>query len=409
MKATRGFVFMSLQKKPYTVWNRESQLKHAGILAVTLFFVSMTLRPAITSLSPLLDTIAEALHMSGSMVSLLTAIPVFCMGIFAPLAAKFGARFGVERTLTWCIILIGASIGFRVIAIHPFALLATAVFSGIGMAVAGPLISAFIKRHFPMRSAALLGIYTAGMGIGSTISASLVVPAAHEFGSWSGALSIWSLLTLLALIFWIPFVEIRLPRGALRPASACKSQLPWKNKRAWLHMVIFGLQSGVYYAVATWLAPLASEFGIGPVVAGDIVGLCSIIQMATSFIVPVFVQKTGEVKKWMLACSVSLLLGFMLIVFIPSSASLWIGTILIALGTGPLFPLILLLPILESSSPQFVNDWTSFMLFGGYLFSSFFPILVGSMHDFLGTYQSGFISLLVVSFLLVLTVLRLKK
>jgi MFS transporter, CP family, cyanate transporter len=400
---------MFLQKSSSSAWSHKSQLQHAGILGVTLFLVSMTLRPAITSLSPLLDTIAQDLHVSGLDISLLTSIPVFCMGVFAPLAAKLGARFGLERTLTWCIVLIGIAIGFRISAIHPLALILTAVFSGIGMAVAGPLVSAFIRQYFPNHSAIFVGVYTAGMGIGSTISASFAVPVAHAFGSWSIALAVWSVFALIALVFWIPFVEIRRPKNEHHSVSRVTSQLPWRNKRAWLYMVIFGLQSGLYYAVATWLAPLASEFGVSLVVAGDIVGVCSIVQMATSFIVPVFVQKSGKVKAWLTWTGILLALGILLIVVFPNPTMLWIGTILIALGTGPLFPLILLLPILDSSSPQFVNDWTSFMLFGGYLFSSLIPMLVGEMHDYFGSYQSGFVSLLIVSILLIVGIARIRK
>ena len=52
----------------------------------SIIFVSINLRPAITSVGPILSTIMDALQVSSTHMSLLTSIPVFCMGLFAPLA-----------------------------------------------------------------------------------------------------------------------------------------------------------------------------------------------------------------------------------------------------------------------------------------------------------------------------------
>ncbi|WP_242490925.1 hypothetical protein [Priestia endophytica] len=57
-----------------------------------LFIISMNLRASITSISPVLKNIQMDLQMSSIVVSLLTAIPVFCMGIFAPVAGKLSDR-----------------------------------------------------------------------------------------------------------------------------------------------------------------------------------------------------------------------------------------------------------------------------------------------------------------------------
>ena len=51
----------------------------------SIFAISINLRPAITSIGPILETIREQLSLSNGQVSLLTAIPVICMGIFASL------------------------------------------------------------------------------------------------------------------------------------------------------------------------------------------------------------------------------------------------------------------------------------------------------------------------------------
>ncbi|CAK6481048.1 hypothetical protein ACPOM7_18505 [Peribacillus castrilensis] len=55
-----------------------------AFLILAFFLVAANLRPAIASVSPLLETIRYDLGMSSFAVSFLTTIPVLCMGIFAP-------------------------------------------------------------------------------------------------------------------------------------------------------------------------------------------------------------------------------------------------------------------------------------------------------------------------------------
>ncbi len=50
------------------------------------FLVALNMRPAVTAIGPLFTILMESLHVSNTQMSLLTSIPVFCMGLFAPVA-----------------------------------------------------------------------------------------------------------------------------------------------------------------------------------------------------------------------------------------------------------------------------------------------------------------------------------
>lgn len=73
-------------------------------IILAIFFVSINLRPAVTSVGPLLATISRALQVSSTQISLLTAIPVFCMGLFAPLAVPLQKISAINGPLHyyWC-------------------------------------------------------------------------------------------------------------------------------------------------------------------------------------------------------------------------------------------------------------------------------------------------------------------
>ncbi|MCP1156101.1 MFS transporter [Peribacillus frigoritolerans] len=86
-----------------------------------------------------------------------------------------------------------------------FLLLVTTFFIGICIAIIGPLLSGFIKRKFPNHTASMMGVYSVGMGIGTSLSAGFTIPLQGVLGgSWTSALAIWSFLSILGLLFWWP-------------------------------------------------------------------------------------------------------------------------------------------------------------------------------------------------------------
>lgn len=98
-------------------------------LTVIIFFVSLNLRPSITSVGPLLDIIQTDLGISGVTASLITALPVFCMGLFAILAIKLNNCLGMEKSLLIAMSLIFVATFFRMFVHNSFLLFATALFS----------------------------------------------------------------------------------------------------------------------------------------------------------------------------------------------------------------------------------------------------------------------------------------
>jgi len=79
-----------------------------GTLIAALVMVALNLRPAIASVPPVLPDIQRDLGLSGTAAGALTALPVVCLGLFAPLAARLADRFGVDRAVAWALVVLGA-------------------------------------------------------------------------------------------------------------------------------------------------------------------------------------------------------------------------------------------------------------------------------------------------------------
>lgn len=389
---------MEQPKNMYVIWS-----------IFALFMISMNLRASITSISPILENIKTDLQMSSISISLLTALPVFCMGIFAPVAGKLSERFGLELTIALSVSLIGAATALRLVASSPIFLLSTAVFTGIGIAVAGPLISGYIKKNFPTSSSSMIGVYSAGMGIGASLSAGFVVPVMHTFhNSWNNALAIWAIFAVIGIMVWIPIIKTAHQQKKKEEKSIMqKSRLPWGDRYAWLLTIIFGLQSGIYYSLATWLAPKVQENGYSATYAATIVTVFSITQMIASFILPMLINNRLNRKPWMILCALFSFIG--IIFLIIGSISPIITAILMGIGAGGLFPLTMILPLDATSTPKDASQWTAMIQFGGYMISGFIPMFVGAVKDITNTSNIAFLVLLVMLAALMLLTLQVKS
>lgn len=373
----------------------------------SLFILSMNLRASITSISPVLKNIQMDLQMTSVVVSLLTALPVFCMGVFAPLAGKLSERWGIELTIGVSVLLIGVSTALRLVATFPLLLLLTAILSGIGIAITGPLISGYIKKEFPKYSSTMIGVYSAGMGIGASLSAGLVVPAMHAFHqSWNAALAIWSVFALMGIIVWIPIIKkSKQSQGSIEKSVSPKSRLPWGNRYVWLLMVMFGLQSGVYYSLATWLAPKVQDIGYSDAYAATTVTIFSVMQMVCSFIIPILINNSVKRKPWILLCALSSFIGILLLI---GGISPILCATLMGIGAGGLFPLAMILPLDATATPKEASEWTAMIQFGGYIISGIIPMLVGVIKDITNTFDVALFTLLFILIVIMLLTSKVK-
>ena len=171
-----------------------------ALLLLALVLAAINLRPGITSLAPLIERIALELSISRGLISLTTALPVLCMGLLAPFAPRFALRLGLERTIALCMALIVLALALRMVGHASVILIGSAVLLGMAIAVAGPLLSGFIKRHFAGRMGSVVGWYSLSMAIGGAGGAVLTAPATQWlWGDWSYGLAIWAVPALLAL------------------------------------------------------------------------------------------------------------------------------------------------------------------------------------------------------------------
>ncbi len=372
-----------------------STKKTITMLFAAIFLIALNLRPAVTSIGPLLDTIRNDLHLTNSEVSLLTAIPVICMGLFAPLAVHWLNKFGQRKGISILIIIIGGMTLLRTWFYDYISLLITAFIIGIAIAIIGPIISSLIKEKFPTRMASAIGIYSLGMGAGATLSAGLTGVIYVIVGErWEIALSIWSALALLAYVVWI--LSIKDAKAVKEPVEMDEPAVfrsPWSNTRAWLILLFFGFQASLFFSLTTWLGSAAGELGFNIIEAGTVISVLTIAQIAGNIVIPLLLEKFPNRSFWIYF---SLTLGTVGLVLLLTNSTLliWPASVFLGLTLGGLFPLALLLPLDETTDARDANAWTAMVQTGGFIMGGITPLAIGILYDITGTHQMTYYVLL---------------
>jgi CP family cyanate transporter-like MFS transporter len=386
-------------------YRRTAIMRKTTLLLLALFLASLNLRPAITSLAPMLETIRQALGISGTIASLLTSIPVLCMGLFAPTAVIWSRKWGLERTIMIAVTLIGIATAARYFAFSSGILLASAFAAGIGIAVAGPLLSGFIKKNFADKASSIVGIYSMALVVGAAVSAGLSVPLQTAFeGSWQSSAAIWALFAFIALPLWIYLTRKNRIGLVSQPSSSGSIKLPIRNKRAWLLTLYFGLMAFEFYSITAWLAPTVESMGYDAGFAGAMLTLFTFIQIPVSLLIPFLMSRFPRRLVWLLACGLLELIG---LATLAMSGNPWFSTILLGLGAGGLFPIALMLPIEETSDAESASSWSALNQSGGYVIGAMGPILVGWTHDATGGFALAFAGLAAIAIVMMIVQLRI--
>jgi MFS transporter, CP family, cyanate transporter len=389
--------------EPAAVDARTGAVPRAGIpvaVIAGLFLASLAMRPQILAIGPLLPFIREDLGLSAGIAGLLTTIPVLCMGLFAPIGPRLAARLGAGAAFVACLT---AIVGFGAIrALSPGVplVLATTLGIGVGIGSAGAIPSMIVSRRVPARPVLGTGAYAGGIVAGSTIAAAIAVPLAVD-GDWRRALLIISLASIGSIIAWILLVGM----GGPSEGAARARRLPWREGTVWLLIVVFGLQSVLFYGIVSWLPNVYVERGWDETEAGALIAVFNGIGLLTTVGLPLVADRLGARRPQLLVSAGVAVAGLVGIALAPDLAFLWVAVL--GLSLGAVFPLVLTLPLDVAHDPARVGSVAALMLLGGYVLSSLGPVVLGTARDVTGNFEASLWILVAVAVLLVVSCLTL--
>lgn len=356
-----------------------------GLIIFAIFLVSINLRPAVTSVGPILSTIQDALNVSSTHMSLLTSIPVFCMGLFAPLAVPIQKKYGYRWSITILTALIGLATVARILYSSYSALVITSFLAGFAIAIISPIVNAYIKEKFPTRMEPVIGIYSFAIGFGATISSGFTAIFYESFdGNWAMALGVWGFLAVIAMISWVTAVKgSPIQQNETDYTGVVRN--PWKNKVAWIILIYFGLQTSLFFSLTTWLTSVALEQGMALLTAGSVLTLMTIVQLVGNILIPSLINRFPDRIVW-LHSLIAIGIVSSAIFFIEANWAIWTSAVVFGFVLSGLFPIGLMLPLDEAKNNREANEWSSMVLSGGFMMSAIVPLIIGFVYDLTGTH-----------------------
>jgi MFS transporter, CP family, cyanate transporter len=361
----------------------------AAATLVLVVLVALALRAPFTSVAPLLEQIQHDLGVSNTFGGVLTTLPVVCLGAFAFVAPKLRQRFGDEKVVVGCLVVLLVGNSLRALG-SIWALLAGTVVVGAGIAVANVALPGLIKRDFPHNVPVITAVYTMCLTLGGALAASVVVPIGTALASaWRAPLGLLAVPVLLALV--ISVFALRRSSGA--PPLPSRPGRLWRNPLAWQVTVFMGLQSAMAYVVFGWLPTMLQSRGMSAELAGLALGVQAAVQAVGSMTVPVLCRRFRDQRPIVVVLAVLVVLGFTGILVGPV-AWLWPATVALGLAQGAAFGLALTLFGLRSPDSDTTTALSGMAQGGGYLIAAAGPLLIGLLHDLTGGWIAPLVLLL---------------
>ncbi|KPX49439.1 Cyanate MFS transporter [Pseudomonas syringae pv. helianthi] len=358
-------------------------LKRPWLLLLGLVLVALNLRPALSSVAPLLNEVSESLGMSAAEAGLLTTLPVLCLGLFAPLAPILARRFGSERVVLVVLLTLAAGLGARSL-FGEVGLFTGSLLAGASIGIIGVLLPGIVKRDFAHKAGAMTGVYTMALCLGAAIAAGSAVPLSQYFGdSWQIGLGFWLIPAAIAALFWFP--QAREMHGSHRDVYRVSGLL--RDPLAWQVTLYMGLQSSLSYIVFGWLPSILIGRGLTPTQAGLLLSGSIIAQVISALAVP-YLATRGKDQRLAIMLVMSLTLTGLFGCLYAPLGGLWGWAVLLGIGQGGTFSLALALIVLRSRDSHVAANLSSMAQGFGYTIASIGPFAVGVVHDMTGSWTA---------------------
>jgi len=371
------------KKAPETVvsGHRPPSRVRGVLLVLGIVLLAANLRPALTSVAPLIGQIRTDTGISNGVAGLLTGLPLLAFSALSPIAPRLARRFGMEQVLLASLLVLASGILLRSAGAVAALFLGTAIL-GAAIAAGNVLLPSLVKREFPERTGLMTSTYSTALAVSAAIAAGTSFPIAHQVGGigWRGALALWALLALVAAVAWFPQIRSADPMNT-STGNARRVTSLWRSVLAWQVTLFMGLQALGYYVVLTWLPEiLQEEVGVSAAQAGWMLALAQVVVIPAMFLAPVLADRSpSQYSVVVVAVTLTGAGTLGLLVAASTATVLWI--ILLGLGQGACFSLALTFFALRAPDSEHAATLSGMAQSVGYLLAAGGPFLFGLLRD----------------------------
>lgn len=376
----------------------QSKRLYTFLLVTGIIFISFNLRPAITSVGPLIGTIRDDVGLASWSAGLLTSLPLIAFAIMSPIVPKIGNRLTNETALLLGLGLLLCGISIRSISTASF-IFAGTLLLGVGIAICNVLLPGVLKEKFPQKVGLMTSVYTTAMGIIAATASGVSVPLAKGWGlGWQLALLVWAIPAVIGIPIWIylsrknnknPDVEIQFIRS--------NDQRIWRSPLAWQVALFMGLQSFLFYVTISWLPEILMDYGVPMVTAGWLLSFTQFIGLPASFFVPMIAERFSTQRGIVFIISLFAMCGYVGLVVGTSYTVMVVSITLIGIALSGNFSLALALLGMRARNARQAAELSGMAQSLGYVLAAIGPIVIGYLFDLTQSWTVPLVTMIVVT------------
>ncbi len=355
----------------------------AALALAGIALVALNLRPAVVSLSPLIDQVQQSFPIGSIGLGLLGTLAPACFALAGLSVQLLDRVMSTERLLLLALLAIVVGQVARALGGDLAVLTAGSALAFVGMGIANVLLPALVKRYFPRRIGSVTGLYVTLTAVGAFIPPLLAIPFADSFG-WRGSVASWSGLAAIAAIPWVVTLARKPAARVHQPATDERQPAPkqraWRSRVAWSLALMFGTSSFNGYAMFAWLPVLL--IATSDVEAGDaalLLSLFAIMGFPAAILVPLIAARMRDPFALSYIGAALFIIGYLGLIVVPA---VWPIAWVAAIGLGTLlFPLSLLLVNVRTITHRGAVALSGFVQGVGYLLGACGPFVFGLIHE----------------------------
>jgi len=347
---------------------------------VSVLLVAACLRPAITSVGPLLRVVADDTSLGEFWLGLLGAIPLIMFAVFSPLAAFAARPRGMEFAILLSLVALAIGIVTRSVGGPGGLWLGTAV-AGAAVAIANVLTPVIVKRDFLSAPIVMAAFITILSGF-AAIASGTAIPLSTLLGGWRQALLCWALLPVGVSLVWMCRMKLDRPTEPVVPRAALPRGYLWRSMGAWQVTVFFGLQSATFYTLVTWLPSIEHSFGVADRIAGIHLLVYQVLGSACGLAVGFLMHRRTDQRLAAVGISLPVVVAMAGLAVAPAMALIWI--MVAAVGAGAALTVSLNLVILRTTTDEETAALSGMAQSVGYAIGALGPLTAGLLADVSG-------------------------
>ncbi|HEY2493176.1 MAG TPA: MFS transporter [Paenibacillus sp.] len=367
------------------------------LLITGIILVAFNLRPAITSVGPLVGIIQEDVGLAHWSTGLLMSIPLISFAVMSSLVPKIANRLTNEKTLLLGLIVLLMGICIRSISITLFLFTGT-LLVGVGIAIGNVLLPVVVKDKFPHNFGLMTSVYSTSMGLFASLASGVSVPLASDLNlGWQGALIVWGIPAVTAILVWTVLIKLNPDKDkAIKRVSTSASRI-WRSPLAWKIALFMGFQSSLFYVTMSWLPEILHNYGISRGTAGWLLSFTQLVGLPASFLIPIIAGRVRSQVWIAFTLGMCSIVGYGGLLLGASYPIMIISIILIGIALGGNFPLALSYLGIRTRNASQSAELSGMAQSTGYLLAAVGPIFIGYLYDMAQMWTIPIITLIIIS------------